>query len=207
MIAVIDYGAGNLTSVGLACETIGVSVTITADPAAIRRADHVVFPGVGAAGSAMATLKKLGLVQVVRDIAAAGVPFLGICLGSQIILDRSEEDGGVDCLGVLPGTVKRFRPLDRFDKVPQMGWNSVEWQKPHPILNGVDNGSEFYFVHSYYPGPEDNACVRATTTYGGVTFSSVLGRGNVIATQFHPEKSGTVGLKLLQNFFAWDGKC
>lgn len=205
MIAVIDYGAGNLTSVSLACETIGVSATITADPAVILKADHVVFPGVGAACSAMAVLNRLKLVAVVQDVAKSGTPFLGICLGTQIILDRSEEDGGVECVGLLPGQVKRFRPSGRYDKVPQMGWNSVELMRSHPILNGIESGSEFYFVHSYYPVPSDAALVVGRTQYADATFASVLGRGNVIATQFHPEKSGKVGLKLLENFFKWDG--
>jgi glutamine amidotransferase len=206
MIAVIDYGAGNLTSVNLACQTIGVKATITADPAVIRKADHVVFPGVGAACSAMAVLKRLDLSRIVREVAAAGTPFLGICLGTQIILDSSEEDGGVECIGLLPGKARRFQPVDRYDKVPQMGWNSVDFLRDHPVLKGIESGTEFYFVHSYYPDPADGSLRVGQTQYADATFASILGRGNVVATQFHPEKSGAIGLTLLENFFNWDGK-
>ncbi len=147
----------------------------------------------------MKTLGEGGLVDVIRQVVAKGTPFLGICLGCQIILERSEE-GGVECIGLLPGTVKMFKPTDKFDKVPQMGWNSVEFTAKHPIFDGIKSGSEFYFVHSYYPAPSDKTVVLGQTGYGGVTFASVMGRANLVAMQFHPEKSGRVGLRLLENF-------
>lgn len=204
MIAIVDYKAGNLTSVRLAFEEIKVQAEITGDPGRILAADRIVFPGVGAAGAAMKNLNNLGLKDVLHTVAARGTPFLGICLGTQIIFDRSEEDNGVDCLGILSGTVKLFKPPDRFDKVPQMGWNSVDQQKKHAVLDGIANHSEFYFVHSYYPAPADPSLTVAATGYAGISFASVVGRGNVVATQFHPEKSGRVGLKLLENFCKWN---
>jgi imidazole glycerol-phosphate synthase subunit HisH len=206
MIAIVDYDAGNLTSVRLAFETLDIAAEVTADPARIRAADRVVFPGVGAAGSAMRTLTARGLAPVIREVVARGTPFLGICLGTQIVLDRSEEDGGTAGLGILPGTVRRFRPASPFDKIPQMGWNAVAQRRPHPLFAGLDDNSEFYFVHSYYPNPADPDLVLGTTAYAGTTFASVLGRGALAATQFHPEKSGRIGLRMLRNFAAWTGE-
>jgi imidazole glycerol-phosphate synthase subunit HisH len=206
MIAIIDYRAGNLTSVMLAMETIRAEAQITSDPAVVRSADHIIFPGVGAAGAAMRTLIELGLAEVVREVVACGIPFLGICLGTQIILERSEEDGGVQCVGLLPGSVRHFRPPNRRDKVPQMGWNSIRIVRPHPVLEGIEDGSEYYFVHSYYPAPTERGHVVAETDYADVAFASVLAHGSLIATQFHPEKSGKVGLHLLKNFVNWNGR-
>jgi len=206
MIAVIDYRAGNLTSVLLAFQALNAEARITSDPDMIRSADRVVFPGVGAAGASMANLADLGLADVIPQVVASGKPFLGICVGTQILLDSSEEDGGTACLGLLPGTVKLFRPTSRSDKVPHMGWNNVSVVRPHPLLEGIEDNSEFYFVHSYYPAPSDPATVVAETEYAGVRFASVLGRGNLAATQFHPEKSGRPGLKLLENFSQWNGR-
>jgi glutamine amidotransferase len=203
MLAIIDYRAGNLTSVQLACETLGIRGTVTQDPDTIRAAERVIFPGVGAAGAAMASIRGLGIEPAIREVIARGTPFLGICVGTQILLDHSEEDGGVDCLGVVPGNVRLFHPDDPHDKVPQIGWNAVAQQAPHPIFAGIDDGSEFYFVHSYYPAPTDAAWVLGETEYAGARFASVVGRGNVVATQFHTEKSGRVGLKLLENFLNW----
>jgi len=203
MIAIIDYRAGNLTSVRLAFETLGREAVITGDPACIRAAERVVFPGVGAAGAAMRHLKALDLAGTIREVALRGTPFLGICLGTQIILERSEEDGGTDTLGLIPGRVIRFLPADRYDKVPHMGWNSVSPASPHPVFEGIEPDSEFYFVHSYYPAPSDPACILGTTDYAGVTFASALARGSIVATQFHPEKSGKAGLRLLENFCRW----
>lgn len=203
-LAIIDYRAGNLTSVRLAFESLGVAAQVTADPAVIRAADRVVFPGVGAAGSAMANLRALGLVAVLQDVVRARTPLLGICLGTQIVFERSEEDGA-DGLGLLPGRVVRFRPANPRDKVPHMGWNSITRVRPHPVLAGIDDGSEFYFVHSYYPVPAAAADRLAVSEYAGVTFASLVGRDNLVASQFHPEKSGRAGLRLLQNFLAWDG--
>ncbi|MCE9615124.1 MAG: imidazole glycerol phosphate synthase subunit HisH [Lentisphaerae bacterium] len=203
MIAIVDYRAGNLTSVLLACQALGAEALITQDPAAIRDAERIIFPGVGAAGAAMASLRTLGLEAPIRDSIRRGVPFLGICVGTQILLGRSEEDGGVDCLAIIPGEVKLFRPPSRADKVPQIGWNSVMQHRTHPLFDGIADASEFYFVHSYYPAPTDRTWVLGETDYAGVRFASVLGRDNVVATQFHTEKSGRLGLRLLQNFLSW----
>ncbi len=203
MVTIVDYRAGNLTSVRLAFESLGVPAQITSDPVRIRSAERVVFPGVGAACAAMVNLAELELGQVLRDVVERGVPFLGICLGTQIVLDRSEEDGGVNCLGLVSGEVKRFQPEDPFDKVPQMGWNSVAIRRKHPVMAGIEDESEFYFVHSFYPTVSDPADIIGTTAYAGAEFVSVLGKDNLVATQFHPEKSGRVGLKLLENFCNW----
>ena len=204
MLAVIDYRAGNLTSVRLACQSIGVEAEITSNPDTILLAERVIFPGVGAAGAAMRTLESLGLVRVIKRVAAKGTPFLGICLGSQIILEQSEEDEGTRCIGLIPGMVRRFRPRDRWTKIPHMGWNSVRRTQEHPLLQGVEDASEFYFVHAYYPDVPDPACVLGRTEYAGVAFPSIIARGNVVAAQFHPEKSGRVGLRLLENFAHWN---
>jgi glutamine amidotransferase len=206
MIAIVDYGAGNLTSVRLALEAIGAEAVITQDPATVRAARRVIFPGVGAAGAAMRSLRDLGLAEPIRQVAAAGVPFLGICLGTQIVFDFTEEDGGTQGLGIAPGRVRLFRPSNPSDKVPHMGWNDVRIAAPHPLLAGIEDGSEFYFVHSYYPDPSDPAWILGRTTHAGATFASIVAKGNVVATQFHPEKSGRIGLHLLRNFCAWDGK-
>lgn len=203
MIAIIDYKAGNLTSVKLAFETLGVSAQVTSEPEIIQKAERVVFPGVGAAASAMDNLQALNLIPTIKDVVKAKTPFLGICLGTQIILEFSEEDGGVKTLGLIPGKVIRFTPADRKDKVPHMGWNRVQATQKHPILAGIPSQSEFYFVHSYYPVPSDPRYTFAQTTYANVTFAAALGHKNVFATQFHPEKSGRIGLQLLQNFINW----
>jgi len=203
MIAIIDYKAGNLTSVKLGLDSIGAESEITNSPETILSAERVIFPGVGAAGSAMKTLNESGLADVIRKVAASGTPFMGICLGTQIILSHSEEDNA-DCIGLLEGNVVKFQPTNPRDKVPQIGWNSVEIRKPHPIFEGIEEGSEFYFVHSFYPAPKVEEEIIGTTTYAGATFASVMGRGNVVATQFHPEKSGRIGLQLLANFTRWN---
>jgi len=203
MIAIVDYNAGNLTSVKLALDYLGVHSEITRDPERIIAADRVIFPGVGSAGAAMENIHALGLGQVLRQVVQRGTPFLGICLGTQIIFEYLEEDGGVPGLGLLAGTVKRFKPSSRADKVPQIGWNSVTFIKPHPLFEGIDSGSEFYFVHSYYPAPADRACVLGETEYADIRFASVVAKDNLAATQFHPEKSGRLGLQVLNNFIAW----
>lgn len=205
MIAIIDYKAGNLTSVRLSFEAIGVDAVVTQDPAVIRDASRVVFPGVGAAGAAMAHLNDLGLAETLNQVVDAGTPFLGICLGTQITLSHSEEDGGTACLGLLEGEVRLFCPTDPYDKVPHMGWNAVQQTRPHPVFASIQDKSEFYFVHSYYPAPADDAVVLGRTDYADVTFASALFCDNLVATQFHPEKSGRVGLQLLKNFSQWDG--
>ena len=203
MIAIIDYQAGNLTSVQLALESLGAVGEITADPARLRAAERVLFPGVGAAGSAMRTLRATGLDRAIRETVAAGTPFLGICLGTQILFESSEEDGGVDLLGLLPGRVRRFRPRDPRTKIPHMGWNQMRRLRQHPLLAEVPGNSDFYFVHSYYPDPADTADIIGLTDFADGAFASMVARGNLAATQFHVEKSGPVGLRLLRNFLNW----
>ena len=203
MTTIIDYRAGNLTSVRLAFEAIGESVRVSSDAAEIAAAGRLVFPGVGAAGSAMENLRALGIANAIRSAVAAGTPFLGICLGTQILFERSEEDGGTECLGILKGEVKRFVPRSHAEKVPEMGWNQARIAREHPVFGGIADGTDFYFVHSYYPAPADREDVVAETEYCGARFASSVGRGNLVATQFHPEKSGEAGLRLLRNFVAW----
>jgi len=205
MTTIIDYKAGNLTSVRLAFGALGAEVRVTDDPAEVRRATRIVFPGVGAAGAAMANLRALGLDDVIRERVRAGVPFLGICLGMQILFDSSEEDGGVETLGILKGNVVRFQPSTFIPhpssfKIPHMGWNEAARERAHPLLAGIPDRSHFYFVHSYHPVPADDADVVCRTSYNDVSFASVVSRGNVAATQFHPEKSGETGLRILRNF-------
>ncbi|MBN2301404.1 MAG: imidazole glycerol phosphate synthase subunit HisH [Lentisphaerae bacterium] len=207
MIAIIDYKAGNQTSVRLALESLSASAEITDRKDTILSADRVIFPGVGAAGSAMRRISESGLIETIHEVINRGIPFLGICLGSQIVLERSEEDGGTDCIGLVAGTVKRFRPSGGKDKIPHMGWNSVELLRVHPVFAGIENNSEFYFVHSYYPVPENTDCVLGRTNYSDIEFASVIASGNLVATQFHPEKSGRIGLHVLENFCRWSGKC
>ena len=209
MIAVVDYKAGNLRSVERALNRLGVPCAVTADPDAIRSADRVVFPGVGAAGSAVEGLQAAGIDRVLREVAGRGTPFLGICLGAQIILERSEENDAA-CLGLLPGTVTRF-PSPLFGpggerlKVPHMGWNGLRKRSNHPVLEDVRETDEFYFVHGYYPRPAAEDHVIATTEHGR-EFPSVIGTGNLVAMQFHPEKSGEPGLRILERFTRWDGR-
>jgi len=203
MIAIIDYKAGNLTSVRLAFETLNIDAEITDQPEKILSAERVVFPGVGAAGSAMETLRAMGLETTIRQVVERGTPFLGICLGTQIIFENSEENGGTAGVGLFAGNVRLFQPSSPYDKVPQMGWNAVRQKRSHAILEGIEDNSEFYFVHSYYPAPTDPNCIVGETEYADVSFASVVAKKNLVATQFHPEKSGRVGLRLLENFCAW----
>ncbi|MBR1589352.1 MAG: imidazole glycerol phosphate synthase subunit HisH [Kiritimatiellae bacterium] len=191
-IVIVDYRAGNLTSVRLAFDALGVETSVASDPEKVRAASRVVFPGVGAAAAAMANLRALGLAEAVRE-AAVAKPFLGICLGMQILFEHSEEDGGVDLLGVLPGRVRRF-PGVAGCKVPEIGWNQVNGLS----VEGVPDGSEFYFVHSYYA--EKGAYTAGVTEYAGIEFTSAVRKGTLLATQFHPEKSGRIGLSLLSSF-------
>lgn len=202
---IIDYDAGNLRSVQRACREVGVNAEITADPDALRRADRIIFPGVGAAGSAMRSLQARGMDQALREAIDAGTPVLGICLGLQISLEHSEEND-TDTLGLIPGRVRRFA-FDRPDlKVPHMGWNEVRVVRPHPLLAGVEPGDEFYFVHGYYPEPAESDETFAVTDYE-IEFACALGRGNYFGMQCHPEKSGRVGLGVLERFGSWDGSC
>ncbi|HLI80113.1 MAG TPA: imidazole glycerol phosphate synthase subunit HisH [Candidatus Binataceae bacterium] len=202
MIAIVDYKAGNLTSVARALDHLGHRCEISDRSDKVRAADRVILPGVGAAGATMENLRALGLAECLQnDVAKAGTPFLGICIGIQVLLDHSDEDGGVDCLGIVHGGVVKFpnsidgRPL----KVPQIGWNRVHQERPHPIFAGVPDNTHVYFVNSYYPVPDDKAAVIGTSDYG-VPFTAAIARDNVVATQFHLEKSGAAGLRMLDNF-------
>jgi len=204
MITIIDYNAGNIRSVQRACAEVGAAARITSDPAAVAGAEKLIFPGVGAAPSAMAFLKKTGLDKALTGAFRAGIPILGICLGTQIVLESSEE-GDQLCLGMVPGRTVRFRPKDKALKIPHMGWNEVRVVKPHPLLDGIKAGDEFYFVHSYYPQPADKKYVYAVADYGG-DVCCALGYKNLFAVQFHPEKSGRLGLEMLERFVRWEGK-
>jgi glutamine amidotransferase len=197
-IAIVDYGMGNLRSVLKAFERLGRAAEVTRDPDRIVAAPGVVLPGVGAFGACMENLTALGLVEPVKRAIAAGRPFLGICLGMQLLFDESEEFGPVPGLGVLRGRVVRFPPSPEL-KVPHMGWNSLRIARRAPALAGIADGDYVYFVHSYYPVPDDPAVVATTTGYG-LEFASSVSRDNVFACQFHPEKSQRVGLRLLENF-------
>ena len=195
VIAIVDYQAGNLRSVAKALEKAGQRPLVTGNPEDIRRADALVLPGQGSNDSAMCALKERGLVEPIAGFIKGGRPFLGVCLGLQLLLQWSDE-GVEPGLGVFSGGVRRLPPGL---KVPHMGWNQVNLCKEHPVLEGIPSGSYFYFAHSYYADPEDESLVAGTTTYG-VKFCSVLARDNMVATQFHPEKSGNLGLKIYENF-------
>ncbi len=199
MIAVIDYKRGNLRSVQKALERMGGDAVITSDPALIKEADAVVLPGVGAFGDCLRNLEELGLVNPVLDAITSNKPFLGICLGLQLLFQESEEFGKTLGLGVIKGRVVKFENMNGL-KIPHMGWNSIKKVSHSPLLNEVENGSYFYFVHSYYVVPEDENLIATKTTYGPVEFTSMIQRNNLWATQFHPEKSQKVGLRVFKNF-------
>jgi glutamine amidotransferase len=198
MIAIIDYGMGNLRSVQRAFEYVGAEAVVTTDRATIEAASAVVLPGVGAFGQAMANLERAGLTDVIRQVIAQGRPFLGICLGLQLLFEESEEMGQHRGLGIFGGQVKRF---DVNLKVPQIGWNQIHIRRASPLLEGVADGSYAYFVHSYYVAPADLEIILATTDYG-IDYASVVGQDNIFGIQFHPEKSQAVGLRILRNFTA-----
>ncbi|MBX5492741.1 MAG: imidazole glycerol phosphate synthase subunit HisH [Chloroflexi bacterium] len=196
MIVVVDYGAGNLRSVAKALAALGHPVQVTDAPTAVAAARALVLPGVGAAADTMRNLRARGLEGAVRDYIASGRPFLGVCMGLQALLTGSEEGGWQPCLDIVPGRVRR---LPAGQKVPHMGWNRVHQVRPHPLFAGIPDGAYFYFVHSFYVEPVDPAVVIGRTEYG-VEFPSAIAQGNVLGTQFHPEKSGALGLRLYANF-------
>lgn len=209
-VAVIDYGMGNLRSVSKALEAVaeGVTVEVTANPERILSASHIVFPGVGAIRDCVAELSRLGLDETIRE-ATQTKPFLGICLGMQALLNHSEENNGTSALNILPGEVRQFNTAlsrsERDFKVPHMGWNEVHQVTSHPLWQGIEQESRFYFVHSYFVEPDDKAIIAATTQYQH-DFASALCKDNIFAAQFHPEKSQHAGLQLLKNFLNWDGQ-
>jgi len=208
VIAILDYKAGNLTSVKRALDHLGFACLITNSHDEVRKADKVVFPGVGAAGKSMESLRELGLDKLLRELFDAGVPILGICVGLQVLFDSSQENQ-TPCLGILPGEVRRFpdkicSDSGDFLKIPHMGWNAVRFKNDHPVFRDISAGSEFYFVHSYYPQPANEQLTAGTTEYGMV-FTSAVALRNLVAVQFHPEKSGKPGLRLLDNFCRWNG--
>jgi glutamine amidotransferase len=217
-IIIIDYGAGNLRSVARAVAHCGYEPRVTGDPGEVAAADALIVPGVGAAADTMRNLREHGMVEPIREYIASGRPFFGVCMGQQALLSASEEGGEHECLGIIPGRVKKLpgghangvgaqhaAPAAGENgnggvlKVPHMGWNQVRQTSEHPIFDGIADESYFYFVHSYYPQPDDDGVVIGETDYG-VTFASVLARGNIVATQFHPEKSGDAGLRMYENF-------
>jgi len=198
-IAVIDYDAGNTLSVTRALEKVGAGVDLTSDPDRVKDADAVVLPGVGAFGDCMNKLAERGMDAACREVFRSGKPFLGVCVALQVIFDDSEESPGAEGLGLLPGSVRRFKAGDL--KVPHMGWNELRLVRDHPVLDGLD-GEDFYFVHSYYPEPAETADLLGETEYG-VRFCAAAGRENLVAVQFHPEKSSRAGLGLYENFLAW----
>ena len=208
-VAVVDYGMGNLRSVSKAIEHVApqARVEVTSDPSRIAGADRVVFPGQGAMPDCMREMEARDLRDAVVD-AASTRPFLGICIGLQMLFERSDE-GGVSGLGLLPGTVRRFPSEAMVDsegrklKVPHMGWNRVQQARPHPLWSGIEDGSRYYFVHSYFPQAAAAEQVRGTADYG-VPFTCAVARDNIFAVQFHPEKSQTAGLRLLANFLNWN---
>jgi glutamine amidotransferase len=198
MLAIIDYEMGNLRSVQKGFERVGHSATITSDAAVLADAEKIVLPGVGAFRDAIAALRERKLVEPIRAAVEAGKPLLGICLGLQLLFDKSYEDGEYEGLGIVPGEVVRFRVPSEY-KVPHMGWNQVEFRRRPPLFEGVDEGTHFYFVHSYYVVPKDDAVVATETEYAR-PFCSSIWRDRLFAVQFHPEKSQAAGLRLLKNF-------
>lgn len=198
-VAVVDYDAGNTLSVTRALEKVGASVELTPDPERVLAADAVVLPGVGAFGDCVRKLRDRGMDEACLEAFRSGKPFLGVCVALQVIFESSEESPGVQGLGLLPGGVVRFGGADL--KVPHIGWNELSLVRAHPVLDALD-GEAFYFVHSYYPEPADDANLIGETEYGA-RFCSAAGRGNLVAVQFHPEKSSRAGLKLYENFLSW----
>jgi glutamine amidotransferase len=200
VIGIVDYGMGNRRSVEKALERVGGEPRLTADRDVLRAADGLVVPGVGAFPEAMRRLRASGLDEVIREQARAGVPVIGLCLGMQLLLDRSSEHEGAEGLGLIPGEVRRLAP-DGGLKLPHIGWNEVRWTRSSPLVDGLPDPATFYHVHTFVPVPADEADVLGISDYGG-EFASVVERGNVCGAQFHPEKSSLHGLALLRNFAA-----
>jgi glutamine amidotransferase len=201
VIAIIDYGAGNLRSVTNALIKLGYQPKVTRDPEDVLNAAAVIFPGVGAAADAMQSLKDSGLDEAIREVIREGQPLFAVCVGMQVLLSSTEEGGWNECLGIIPGSVKK---LPAGLKVPHIGWNQVKQMVRHPIFEDIPDESNFYFVHSYYAEPEDTTVIAGTTEYG-LTLCSVLIKDNLVATQFHPEKSGAIGLRMYDNFLKMAG--
>jgi len=203
-IAIIDYGAGNLRSVANAIARLGYRATITGSPDEVLGADAVILPGVGAAADTMHSLEATGMSQVIHRLISEERPLFAVCMGMQVMLEASEEGGWHKCLGVIPGTVRKLRTED---KIPHIGWNQVKQRVAHPLFDAIPDEASFYFVHSYYADPKDASVVAGATDYG-VSFCSVIIQGNLVATQFHPEKSGEHGLRMYANFLqmALEGK-
>lgn len=197
MIAILDYDAGNVASVQNACRLLGFEHELTRDPKTILAADHVILPGDGAFGASMDSLRKYGLIDVIHEVASSGTPFLGICIGLQLLFDSSEETPGAEGLGLLKGKILRIP--DQNQKVPHMGWNSLQLPRESRLFKGIPQDTYVYFVHSYYLSADDKSIVTATTEYG-VKIEAAAEKDNVYATQFHPEKSGELGIQILKNF-------
>ena len=204
MILIIDYKAGNLTSVKRALDYLNIPNRFVKTGDELRDAERIIFPGVGHAGTAMAVLKERGFDVALREAFERGIPIMGICVGAQVSLSHSDE-GDTPCLDLIEGNCPKFELADKSLKVPHMGWNAVTVTQPHFILKDLQPGDEFYFVHSYYPQPSDPANVYATCEYE-ITFPAAIGYKNLFATQFHPEKSGRIGLNMLKSFSQWSGK-
>jgi len=200
---VVDYGAGNLKSVENVLRHLGARYLVTSRPEDLAGAEGLIFPGVGEAAASMSELRRTGLDRALCDYLKSGRKILGICIGCQVIFERSEERD-TECLGLLKGSVRRFSGASGL-KVPHMGWNTVHFTRAHPVFQGIPQDSSFYFVHSYYPDPADAGIIAGETEYG-LRFASCIARGNLVAFQFHLEKSGAFGMKLLSNFLAWDGR-
>ncbi|HUI90711.1 MAG TPA: imidazole glycerol phosphate synthase subunit HisH [Chitinivibrionales bacterium] len=202
MISIIDYKAGNLTSVKRALDFLGIQSVITPDAEVVRKSERIIFPGVGNAAAAVPVLRERGIDKALAEAFSAGTPMLGICLGTQIILSRSEE-GNTECLGLIKGNVLKFSLKDASLKIPHMGWNKLIMKKKHFLLKDVPPGTQMYFVHSFYPRPDNESAVIASCEYE-IEFPAAIGVNNLFATQFHPEKSGPPGLSILKNFAAWE---
>lgn len=205
MIGIIDYDAGNIKSVEKAFQYLGEPVMVSREPDELLKADKVVLPGVGSFGDAMANLHRFGLVDVISQIVERGTPFLGICLGLQLLFEKSQESPGVEGLGLLKGEILRF-PAEPGLKIPHMGWNSLEYPRKSRLFQGLSGDTYVYFVHSYYLAAEDKDIVTATANYGSTTVHAAVEKGNLFACQFHPEKSSGTGLRILKNFAELDGR-